>query len=625
MSRFCLLLIFILSPAILPAQELNRLQYQATQERLWEHPYWLKLLHYYPQDNSPSGFASHVDDAKFFLSAEGQQNPRAELIATLQALFENKQQDGTHAQCRFVARLAWLSETLAINTAQLPKVSCPLYDEWRQMVRSSKITLVFPAYHLNSPSSMFGHTLLRLDKGDEINDSAWLSYSVSFGADVRAEDNSILYAFKGLSGGYPGLFIVTPYFKKIQEYSRIERRDIWEYELNFTPEEVQRLVLHLWELKEIQFDYYFFDENCSYRLLELLEVARPSLDLISEFVVTAIPVDTVRAVENADLITQINYRPAEVTKLEHRLTQMSDQEKKLVLQLAEDANALDSEHFKRLSSHQQRNVIDAAYQYIRYQQRGQARNEAIAAHSHQLLKKLNQYPQAATLTPVPIPHHSPEQGHLSKRAWLGGGVENSEDYVELGFRMSFHDLEDAEAGFLRGAQINIMSLELRHLLDQDKLLINHLDFANIFSLTPRNAFFKPWSWRINLGIDRHHERTDKQTLHATGGGGVAYQVFDSNILYGLGRLRIEHSDIDDADILETAAGFETGVLAHFGSSTAHLRYYYENYAHNRKRKQLTYLHNFAISRNQALTLNYSRIENRLDEYETLGLSYRFHF
>ena len=204
-------------------------------------------------------------------------------------------------------------------------------------------------------------------------------------------------------------------------------------------------------------------------------------------------------------------------------------------------------------------------------------------------------------------------------------MENGEDYVDLGFRMSFHDLEDAEAGFLRGAQINIMSLELRHLLEQDKLLINHFDFANIFSLTPRNAFFKPWSWRVNLGIDRHHERTDKQTLHATGGGGVAYQVFDSNIIYGLGRLRIEHSNVDDTDILEAAAGIETGILAHFGTSTAHLRYYYEDYAHNRRRGHLDYLHNFVINRNQALTINYSRIENRLDEYETLGLSYRIHF
>ena len=33
----------------------------------------------------------------------------------------------------------------------------------------------------------------------------------------------------------------------------------------------------------MNFDYYYFDENCSYRLLELLEVARPGTELTDEF------------------------------------------------------------------------------------------------------------------------------------------------------------------------------------------------------------------------------------------------------------------------------------------------------------------------------------------------------
>ena len=37
------------------------------------------------------------------------------------------------------------------------------------------------------------------------------------------------------------------------------------------------MLKHLWELQGIAFDYYYFDENCSWQLLGLLEVARPSL------------------------------------------------------------------------------------------------------------------------------------------------------------------------------------------------------------------------------------------------------------------------------------------------------------------------------------------------------------
>lgn len=100
-------------------------------------------------------------------------------------------------------------------------------------------------------------------------------------------------------GGYPGLFALVPYREKLAEYSRLENRDLWEYKLNLTPEETGRMVEHVWELKQVRFDYYFFDENCSFRLLELMEIARPGIELTEQFPLTAIPTDTVRAVKNA--------------------------------------------------------------------------------------------------------------------------------------------------------------------------------------------------------------------------------------------------------------------------------------------------------------------------------------
>jgi hypothetical protein len=74
-----------------------------------------------------------------------------------------------------------------------------------------------------------------------------------------------------------------PYYLKVREYSDLENRDIWEYELNLTPEEIDRLLMHAWELGPIHFDYYFFDENCAYHLLGLLEAARPDLTLTEGF------------------------------------------------------------------------------------------------------------------------------------------------------------------------------------------------------------------------------------------------------------------------------------------------------------------------------------------------------
>ncbi len=71
--------------------------------------------------------------------------------------------------------------------------------------------------------------------------------------------------------------------------------------------------MHVWELGPTRFDYYFFDENCAYHLLSLLEVARPGLQLTDRFRWWAIPSDTVRAVtDQPGLLKRVVYRPASV-------------------------------------------------------------------------------------------------------------------------------------------------------------------------------------------------------------------------------------------------------------------------------------------------------------------------
>ena len=83
-------------------------------------------------------------------------------------------------------------------------------------------------------------------------------------------------------------------------------------------------------MKDINFSYYFFDENYSYRLLELLEVARPGIELTDEYIVTAIPIDTVKTIHEAGMIENIEYRPASATVLSYMLDQMPENHHDLV-------------------------------------------------------------------------------------------------------------------------------------------------------------------------------------------------------------------------------------------------------------------------------------------------------
>ena len=61
--------------------------------------------------------------------------------------------------------------------------------------------------------------------------------TVHFAADYRGEQGAF-FALKGLTGYYRGYFALLPYYEKVTQYSDIENRDIWEYELAFEPEQI---------------------------------------------------------------------------------------------------------------------------------------------------------------------------------------------------------------------------------------------------------------------------------------------------------------------------------------------------------------------------------------------------
>ncbi len=602
------------------------LQQQASAQKLWQNPGWLKLIHYEVISAAHNQYQSQVDDNKFFLAKDGASNPEDELIATLAALYQTNAKPNEQAQCRFPARLNWLVQQLKINRATLPTASCPEYNEWRKQIRAKHVTLVFPTYQLNSPSSMFGHTLLRLDPDKPSKDkawSSWLSFAVSFGADVKANDNSLFYAFKGLTGGYSGLFIVTPYFNKIHEYNRDENRDIWEYELNLDESETKKLVTHLWELKNVNFPYYFFDKNCSYRLLELLEIARPSVDITSQFKVTAIPIDTVRAIQAAHMVKSIHYRPSMVTELRYRIKEIPDEDRSFIEKLTRDTSTLESSDFQALPKSTQAQIIDAAYRLHRYRSRTNPEDPQVRANNFKLLTALNHYSTDlpdSIAPPVPV---SPDLGHLSKRVTVTAGRRNTKNYAGLGFKMSFHDLEDRLAGFLPGAAINIGSIDIR--ATNNTLRLHRLDAVDIFSLTPRTQFFHPLSWRVNFGLERQFTANkDQLVTQVNGGGGVSYPLWDNSQIYTLATARLEYNKQFDRSV-DAAYGAATGLLTHFTDSTMHIEFSGERFRNGVYRVHASYIHNFVIARNHSLKLRAQRNWQNNIQFNDVSLNYQYYF
>lgn len=580
-------------------------------QQLANDPFWLSLGHY--EASKLKGWRSYVSDKKFFLAADGAHHPDAELKATVDALYAPASLGEKHAQCVYPARTRWLKDQLHLT--DLPAVDCAEFKQWFKDVAPHSAVMIFPAAYLNSPSSMFGHTLLRIDQADvQSNNTALLSYAINFGAYIEGSDNSILYAWKGLMGGYPGLFALVPYQEKLSEYRSLENRDLWEYRLNLTQVETERMVEHVWELKQIQFDYFFFDENCSYRLLELLQVARPGLRLTEQFPLTAIPTDTVKAVKEAGLVEKIDYRPSRERELLERAKPLDGDEQQWVLKISDDQKQLQQAAFKALPRERQALIIDAAYRLGRYRANGLERDTARSQRSFELLRAINQNPAPDLKIQPP---GLPEDGHESRTWQAGIGTRGDKAFGEYGLRMAYHDLNDNAEGFPLGAQIEILQMKLRQ-YEGNHWQLQQLDLATIRSLTPRNALLQPWSWQVTGGLERVPGKHDDETLvaHVNGGAGSTWQLRDDMLGFALGTVRVEHNN-DFSEAISPAAGFNTGVLWKNPLGNLSLEAKGDFFTNGEVRRSLSLNQQWELSRNLGLRLSaqreYSHLSSPVNE------------
>jgi hypothetical protein len=524
------ILCWLLSPAAPANDYLDELITRSRDLGLAERREWHRLLHYTGNLLTP-GVHSLADAPRFFLAPDGKTNPRGELEATLASFFSDIEETDKeqNPQCAFIARYAWLDQELRFDPARLPRRPCERFSQWRATLNPQGVTLIFPAAYLNNPSSMFGHTLLRIDAKDQDDKTRLLAYTINYAANTD-ETNGITFAINGLVGGYLGTFSIMPYYLKVREYNDMENRDIWEYELDLSPEEVDRLLMHAWELGPIYFDYFFFDENCSYYLLELLEAARPDLDLTSDFRWWAIPSDTVReVVKQQGLVKKAVYRPANATAIRHRLALMRPEERDLVRAVSR-GRPRDPAAYAELPTPAQARVLEVGYDYLSYlRATGRSPVEDPSALARDILVERSRLGAVTEDPPVAVPKVRPDQGHGTARVGIGGGRRDGLDFVELRARAAYHDLLDPGDGYARGAQIEFFDFAVRAYSDGAGARLEDFTPVRIVSVSPRNDFFAALSWKIDAAWRRRRLEDGAEPLvfGVHGGPGLSWTVPDT--------------------------------------------------------------------------------------------------
>ena len=488
----------------------EELQASARSQHLAEAVPWLRLLH--ADKTLTGGFRSEAD-AAFFLSPRGATDPQAELDADLLGFFAPAPtgSDKQHPQCQFPARFAWLNSKLQFDFSRLPLQQCPRFEEFYQRVSARAVTAIFSSYYISSPASVFGHTLLRLDRSETPLDEKHfelLDYGVNYSATIDTQ-NALVYAVKGLIGLYAGNFNSMPYFYKVREYNDFESRDLWEYDLALTQQQVSMVTAHVWELGSTTFPYYYISRNCSYHLIAALEAAVPELDLLSHVGKLAYPADTIKALNRVPgLVRAVRYRPSIRAQFRKRVEGLLADELNGVARLAEKPEApLPA----GLSSDRQARVLDAALDLVDLRHaRGLILStdpEAMRLKQRLLERRSGIAVQSEALLPEVPELRAPQRGHGSIRAGVAGGASSETSaFGTANLRLALHDLLDPPAGYPELSQLEFVDVQLRYQPRGRALWLDHAWLANVAAIAPMDRFVQPISWWMRAGAETLRDR-----------------------------------------------------------------------------------------------------------------------
>jgi len=467
-------------------------------DKLSQKKQWYRLLHF--KDGE-----SEIDDKRFFFAKNGKIDPKAELQATINQLISDKSDDENSTICHYPSRSHWILEQIPTLKEQIKIPQCKALNKELKELGAKQVTLILASAHINSPASAFGHTFLRIDNN---SNTPLLSYAVNYAAQT-SEDNGFIYAYQGLFGGYKGRYSIDPYYKKLKEYSDLEQRDIWEYTLDLTQEQIDRMVLHIFEIRHFYADYFFLAENCSYNLLWLIEVATQKSNLVNHFNFKAIPIDTLRAVFNKKLIKKELYRPSK--RKEILAISQPIENNSIALNFAR-SDEYNLSSIEDLSKREKIASLELATALLKIKHSDNKIDKK--AYLSQFLKILRERSKLGKKEKnIITPPSSPKEGHLSSKVSFS---YMSENILKARAKISYHDIYDNDNGYISGGYISFFDTEIA--LQDNKVILEEIDFLDIKSYAIQDAIFKPISWQVSVGAKRLFN--NELNSYLTAGAGV---------------------------------------------------------------------------------------------------------
>ncbi len=484
--------------------------------QLARQPTWLKLLHFTEEAGQ-----SEVLSEDFFLSPEGKKDPEAELRAALAAYAAPWPADGnSHARCRFPARYHWLAQQISLPGYTPAPPQCAAFNRWSLPDKTRSVSLFLVSSYLGNPASVFGHSLLKLNTGADDDQAGLFDLTVSYGALVPQDEPVALYILRGLGGGYQAGFSDRYFYTQDVVYSRTEFRDIWDYELLLTDRQRTLLLLHLWEILGRKFTYYFLDQNCGYRLAELLELVLDE-PLLRQAKHWYAPVETFHRLEDLDrqhraagqpgLIRAARFIPSAQRRMRHQFSLLRPEERTAAQTVIEQGPDALPASMANLTPERQMEVADALLAYANYRLTVEqpAPSETAKTMKNRLLAARFLLPPSSAPLAEPPALPSPAAGDKPMLTSIGAAY-TARQKAHLRLRWAPFIQESLGRNGLEGDELAVLDTSLG-LGGEDAVVLDQLDLIRIRKI--KTGFLaadgeSPWSWQLRGGVEEDEGRYD---------------------------------------------------------------------------------------------------------------------
>ena len=524
-------------------------------ERLAQDSYWLKLLHIEEKQ-------SDVDLNK-------------ELNKTILGFKQNPK-----TICQYPARYKWIDSKLHLN---IKKPQCPKLHKFLNL-NIKKISIIFTSERYDSPASIFGHTMMKLE-------SDTIPYAINYSAKVEKNINSFSYTLKGITGKFVSGYSFMPFSIKEYEYRSGEFRDLIEFELNLSADEIENILLYFYEIKDTKEHYYFLSHNCSSEILKLVDMAKYDSALSHDFRTVTIPINIIYILNKYNYIKKISTKFSKLKQFYLLIDRLNENEKDILFKITHFKYSIKNLEINRdLSAEKKYIIIVSAINFFEIQsvrenmsQRSLYPLMKLIALKIKLLKKEKIFQkEIVSLNPISNKFH---------KISLGTEIDDTRRSSELivGYRYLYRSRYDLLDLMKKNGTVELLDIMMS--VKENKIFLERFTLLNLEAMPVSNIFFQESINKIKVEISRVFEENK------------LYTYFN----YGLGYRYKLNRDIDYQFYTKTGI-YYNNKMVYLASSEISLEYNYSNKYISNLLFEYNYFTNEIVQKKISLK-NYIKLSN----------------